>query len=168
MPKQRRYASTQKHRFIDGGYVFWAAFFVIYQIFSSIFPLPILLGFFFCYALSLIKESELNLYDLDFRYYFALLYLLFIDITHDFYLFSSWIAFFIFYYFFVDWIRITFKIGKLLPIFFTLCAYLFFYVLDQILSYVDTSRLDLLGKEYFIYALIEAFICFFVFKDKLR
>lgn len=168
MPKRRKYGSKEQHHFINGNYVFLAFCFVLYQILSSVFSLPILIGFFFCYMFILLKERDFTLYDLDFRWYFSLGYLLFIDITHDFYLFSSWIAFFIFYYFCSDWIKINFKIGKMLAVFFTLCAYLLLYILNSVLSYVDDSKLNIFGIEYLIYALIESAFCFLFFKDKLR
>ena len=98
MPKQRRFGSTEKHHFFSGSYLILGFFFVFYQIFSSIFPLPLLIGFFFNYMFVLLHESEQTLYELDFRWYFSLFYLVFIDITHDFYLFSSCFAFFAFYF----------------------------------------------------------------------
>lgn len=168
MPKRRKYGSNEQHHFISGTYVSLGLGFVCFEILSSIFVLPTLIGFFFCYMFVLLRERETTLYDLDFRYYFSLFFLVFIDITHDFYLFSSWIAFFVFYYFCADWIRINFKIGKLLPVFFTICAYALLYLVNNILSYMDSAKFNFLGVEYFFDMCVESAFCYLIFKDKLR
>lgn len=168
MPKRRKYGSNEQHHFISGTYVGLAFLFVCFEILSSIFVLPILIGFFFCYMFVLLREKETTLYDLDFRWYFSLGFLLFIDVTHDLYLFSSWIAFFAFYYFCADWIKTNFKIGKLLPIFFTICAYLLLYIFNNVLSYMDRAKFNFFGVEYFFDMLVESALCYLVFKDKLR
>lgn len=168
MPKRRKYGSNEQHHFLNGSYVALGLFFVLFQIFSSIFILPLLTGFFFCYMYVLLREKETTLYDLDFRWYFSLAYLIFIEITHNFYLFSSWIAFFVFYYFCANWIKSNFTISKILPILFSFCAYLLLFIFNNILSYLDEARLNLLGIEYFFDMLIEAALCYLIFKDKLR
>ncbi|WP_234284392.1 hypothetical protein, partial [Campylobacter novaezeelandiae] len=105
-------------------YIFIAIIFIIYEILSSIFIyLPIFYGVFFCYMFFLLEQRERTLYDLDFRWYFCLFFLFFTDVTHNFFIFSSWIAFFIFYYFFAYWIKTNLKIEKFIPITFVLCAY---------------------------------------------
>lgn len=168
MPKRRKYGSNEQHHFISGSYVALGLGFVCFEILSSVFILPLLIGFFFCYMFLLMRESDTTLYDLDFRWYFSLFFLLFIDITHDFYLFSSWIAFFVFYYFCAEWIRTNFKIGKLLPVFFTICAYALLYIFNNVLSYMDSAKFNFLGIEYFADMLVESAFCYLAFKDKLR
>ncbi len=168
MPKRRKYGSNEQHHFISGSYVALALGFVCFEILSSVLTLPLLIGFFFCYMSALLREKETTLYDLDFRWYFSLGFLLFIDITHDFYVFSSWIAFFVFYYFCADWIKTNFKIGKFLPVFFTICAYALLYIANNVLSYMDRAKFNFLGLEYFIDMLVESALCYLVFKDKLR
>lgn len=168
MPKQRRFGSTEKHHFFSGSYLILGFFFVFYQIFSSIFPLPLLIGFFFNYMFVLLHESEQTLYELDFRWYFSLFYLVFIDITHDFYLFSSCFAFFAFYYFCADWIRINFTIGRILPILFCVCAYVLLFVINNVLSYIDTSDFKLFGGEYLVDMLVESALCYLIFRKAVK
>lgn len=168
MPRKRKFGSNEQHHFINAYYVTLGLFFILFQILSSIFVLPILIGFFFCYMYVLLREKEITLYDLDFRWYFSLAYLVFIDITHDFYLFSSWIAFFLFYYFCANWIKTNFKIGKLLPIFFSICAYLLLYISHNVLCYIDSAKFSLLGMEYFVDMFAESALCYLIFKDKIR
>ena len=168
MPKRRQYGSKEQHHFINGTYTLLALFFVCFEVLSSILILPILVGFFFCYMFILLQEKETTLYDLDFRWYFSLAFLLFIDITHDFYIFSSWISFFVFYHFCADWIKTNFKIGKFLPVFFTISAYLLLYIFNNILSYMDSAKFNFFGTEYFIDMFVESALSYLVFKDKLR
>lgn len=168
MPKRRRYGTNEQHHFLSGSYIALGAFFVLWQVFSSIYTMPIFVGLFFCYIYNLIREHESTLYDLDFRFYFSLAYLVFIEITHDFYLFSSWFAFFVFYYFCAEWIKTNFKFGKFMPVFFCICAYLLLFMFNAILSYLDSAKFALLGLEYYIDMLIEAALCYLIFKDRLK
>lgn len=168
MPRHRRFGSTQKHSFISGTYVVIALFLVLFQVFSSIFALPILIGFFFCYMFILLREKERTLYDLDFRWYFSMFYLVFIDITHNLYLFSSWIAFFVFYYLFADWIKTNFKVGKVLPILFTFCAYGLLFIVDNVINYVQSGFFKLYGGEYIADMLAESALCYLFFRNKLK
>lgn len=169
MPTKRKYGSKARHNYLDGYYVVLGSCFIIYQILSSIFAhLPLLIGFFYCYAFLLLDESRKNLQTLDFRWYFMLFYLLLIDITYDFYLFSSWLAFVIFYYLCADYIRTSFKLMKFLPIIFVLCAYALEFGLDIMLSYIDNAPLKIFNLSYLIDIFIESLLCFFLFKDKLK
>lgn len=130
--------------------------------------MPILLGFFFCYMFVLLLQHQSSLYELDFRWYFCLFYLLMIDITHNFYIFSSWIAFVVFFYFCADWLRINFKVGKLIPALFVCCAYVLVYCIDGLLTYIDNGDLKIFSKEYFYYILLESLLATLFFKDELR
>ena len=115
---------------LNFSYVFLGIFFIFYEILSSIFSyLPLFYGFFFCYMFMLLEEREKTLLKLDFRWYFSLFFLLFADITHDFFPFSSWIAFFIFYYALAGWIKTNLKMSSTTPIVFVFCAYLFVAIL---------------------------------------
>ncbi|WP_273402818.1 hypothetical protein [Campylobacter avium] len=169
MPR-RKYGSKTYSHYIDGFYVFTAICFIVYQILSSIFSyMPLMLGFFFCYMYCLLQERDKSLYDLDFRWYFSVFYILFIDITHDFYLFSSLFAFLCFHYFFADWLKVNFKIGKLLPIVFVVCAYALLIFFDNLLSYLDNKKLSIFSLNYLLFILcIESFLSYIFFKDKIK
>ncbi len=149
-------------------YVLLALFFIFYQILSSILIfLPPFYGIFFCYAFYLLEQSERTLQKLDFRWYFCLAFLLFADITHNFFIFSSWIAFFIFYYACADWIKTNFKIGKLIASVFVLCSYGFIFILDMVFSYMSNQNVHFFGVENLISICIEALIAYVFFKDKI-
>lgn len=148
-------------------YIFFIIFFILYQILSSVFIyLPILYGLFFCYMIYLIDEKEKTLYKFDFRWYFILFYLVFIDITHNYFIFSSWLAFFIFYYMCADWIKINLKIGKFIPVCFVICAYIFIYIVDFTFSYSENEDIKIFGFEYFLSMIIESILSYIFFKDK--
>ncbi len=168
MPRHRRFGSKEQHHFLSGSLIMLGFGLVLYQIFTSIFEIPILIGFFFCYMFVLLREKEQTLYDLDFRWYFSMFYLVFIDITHDFYLFSSWIAFFVFYYLCADWIKTNFKMGKLLPILFTFCAYGLLFVVDNVLFYSQSGYFRLYGGEYIVDTLAESALCYLIFRNKIK
>ena len=133
MPKRRKYGSNEQHHFISGSYVALGLGFVCFEILSSIFILPLLIGFFFCYMFLLMRESDTTLYD-----------------------------------FCAEGIRTNFKIGKLLPVFFTICAYALLYIFNNVLSYMDSAKFNFLGIEYFADMLVESAFCYLAFKDKLR
>ncbi|OCX42536.1 hypothetical protein A7X81_04355 [Campylobacter ornithocola] len=156
-----------KNRF-DFSYLFFYLSLIFYQVLSSVYYwLPPLFGVLFCYMIVLLKEKERTLNKLDFRWYFSLFYLLLIDIIHGFYLFSSWIAFFIFYHFFVDWFKGKLKLGHYLLVIFTFCAYIFIYLFDVFLAYLDNNEILKFGIEYLWFFIVEALISFVIFKGKI-
>lgn len=145
-----------------------ALFFFFYAILTSVFSLlPLLYGFFFCYAYVLLKESESALSRLDFRWYFSLVFLFFVDLTHDFFLFSSWLAFFIFYYVLAGWIKVNLKITKWTPILFVFSAYAFIVLLDGIFSYIFNEKLRLPHSSYPFSIGIEALLTYIFFREKI-
>ncbi|WP_229239463.1 hypothetical protein [Campylobacter volucris] len=115
----------------------------------------------------LLKERERTLNKLDFRWYFSLFYILLIDIIHGFYIFSSWIAFFVFYNVFVDWFKSKLKLGPYLLVIFTFCAYIFIYSFDVFLAYLDNQKILKFGIEYLWFFALEALISFVIFKGKI-
>lgn len=156
-----------KNRF-DFSYLFFYLSLIFYQVLSSVYYwMPPLFGVFFCYMIVLLKEKERTLNKLDFRWYFSLFYLLLVDIIHGFYLFSSWIAFFVFYHLFVDWFKSKLKLGHYLLIIFTLCAYIFIYLFDVFLAYLDNNEILKFGIEYLWFFTVEALISFIIFKGKI-
>ncbi|MBW1377560.1 hypothetical protein AT881_07040 [Campylobacter jejuni] len=163
----RRNLSAYKAKF-NGAYVFLGFFFLIYQILGSTFVYaPLLYGIFFCYMFCLLEERERTFSKLDFRWYFSLFFLFFTDITYNFFIFSSWLAFFIFYYLCADWIKTNLKIGKFIPVVFVLCAYGIILFLDMILSYIGDVKIKILGWAYIVSVFIECCLAYVFFKGKI-
>ena len=152
---------------LNRSYIFWGLFLIFYQIFTTIFfYLPLLYGMFFCYMFYLLNDKDKRLAKLDFRWYFSLFYLAFIDILHNFYIFSSWFAFLLFYYICADWIKVNLKIGKLIPVIYVICAYLFIYFVNVMLLYFMNEDIIYFGYIYIVYMIIESFFAYIFFKDK--
>ncbi|MBZ7946867.1 hypothetical protein H2258_05525 [Campylobacter sp. RM9939] len=153
---------------INGGYIFLGIFYIIYQILGSIFTYtPLLYGLFFCYMIYLLEQRQKTFNKLDFRWYFSLFFLFFTDITYDFFIFSSWIAFALFYYICADWIKTSLKIEKFIPIAFVLCAYFFIFLLDFIFSYMNNQHFKALSFGYLISIGIECFLAYVFFRGKI-
>lgn len=161
---------TNHHVKVQFSFVYFAyyALLVFYQMLSSVYYwMPPLFGIFFCYMIILLKEQKKTLNRLDFRWYFALLYILYAGIIHGFYLFSPWIAFFIFYHFFVDWFRSKMKLGAYFLVLFVVCTYIFIYIFDVLLSYLDNSDTLSFGLEYLWFVFFEAIISYIIFREKI-
>lgn len=153
---------------INGGYIFLGIFYIIYQILGSIFTYtPLLYGLFFCYMIYLLEQRQKTFNKLDFRWYFSLFFLFFTDVTYDFFIFSSWIAFALFYYICADWIKTSLKIEKFIPIAFVLCAYFFIFLLDFIFSYMNNQHFKALSFGYLIFIGIECFLAYVFFRGKI-
>lgn len=98
---------------------------------------------------------------------FFFIFLFFTDITYNFFIFSSWLAFFIFYYFCADWVKTNLKIGKFIPVVFVFCAYGIILLLDMILSYIKDEKIKILEWPYFVSIFIECCLAYVFFKGKI-
>ncbi|KAA6233650.1 hypothetical protein FMM58_01655 [Campylobacter sp. LR291e] len=152
---------------LNFGYIIAGLFLIFYEIISSVFVyFPILYGVFFYYMFKLLEEREYNVSSLDFRWYFSLFFLAFCDITHSFFIFSSWLAFLIFYIACAEWVQTNLKVGKLTAPILVLISYALIFLIDYIFSYVIDQHFKILSYETPITILIEALIAFIFFKDK--
>lgn len=162
----RKNISTYRIK-LNGSYVFLGFLCILYQILGSVFLyIPLLYGVFFCYMYFLLEERQKTFSKLDFRWYFSLFFLFFTDITYDFFLFSSWFAFAIFYYTCADWIKTNFKIGKVIPVILVLCAYIFIFILDIIFSYVADQEFIMPSFGYMISITFECLFAYVLFRSK--
>ena len=153
---------------LNGSYVFFGIFLIIYQILGSIFVyLPLLYGLIFCYMFYLLEEKERLFNKFDFRWYFSLFFLFFTDVSYGFFVFSSWFAFFIFYYICADWIKTNLKVGKFMPIIFVLFSYLFIFILDFTLSFLSDEKITFFSFSFFVSIILECFLAYVFFKDKI-
>lgn len=141
---------------------------ILYQLASSLYSfLPVLLGVYFCYLQVLLEERDKSLIDLDYRWYFAIVYVLFIELNHNYYAFSAILAFLIFHFYFAQWAKTNLKIGRLVIVAFVFCAYAFTYLVDALFSYMGHESYKVFGLEYLLFILIESIIVYILFKDKL-
>ncbi|EGK8164782.1 hypothetical protein LMQ51_000632 [Campylobacter coli] len=162
----RKNISTYRIK-LNGSYVFLGFLCILYQILGSVFLyMPLLYGVLFCYMYFLLEERQKTFGKLDFRWYFSLFFLFFTDITYDFFLFSSWFAFAIFYYTCADWIKTNFKIGKVIPVILVLCAYIFIFILDIIFSYAADQEFIMPSFGYMISIAFECLFAYVLFRSK--
>lgn len=143
-------------------------FLCLYQLGSTItMYLPPLLGLYFCYLQILLTKSERSFFDLDYRWYFALFYLLFIEFCHNFYAFSAVLAFLVFHYYFADIIKKNLKFDKVLTLVYCLSAYLLSYLFNALFCYFAQDDYQSLSFLYIYYILAESLLAFVLFKDSL-
>lgn len=149
-------------------YLFSVAVIFIYQIFTVIVPLPPLLGVVFCYMMIMLLQKQKTLGNFSKDWYICIIYLFFIEQSHGFYLFSVFVAFLLFYNFFLDWLLINMKYRSLILIIITSGSYIFTIFVNSLFAYIQNSENFLyIDKEYFIFMFIESFISVFLFREKI-
>ncbi|MCX2682367.1 hypothetical protein OQH60_00335 [Campylobacter sp. MIT 21-1685] len=154
---------------LNGTYIFLGFIFILYQVLSSVFlSTPPLYGIFFCYMFFLFKEKEKTYNKFDFRWYFSLFFLFFTDITYGFFVFSSWIAFFIFYYAFADWIKTNLKIGKFISVIFVLCTYALIFIVDRTFTYMNNEEMKMFALSFVFSLLVESLLAYIIFRGKMQ
>lgn len=141
---------------------------ILYQLASCVYAFfPPLLGIYFCYLHVLLKDSKKHYNKLDFRWYFSLFYVLFIELCHNFYAFSALIAFFILHFYFTDWLKTNIKFGHFIIAIFIALAYFLSYLVDIFFSYLGHESYKTFGLIYLYFVLVESLIAYVLFKDKL-
>ncbi|MDY0237894.1 MAG: hypothetical protein RBS42_03425 [Campylobacterales bacterium] len=144
------------------------SFLILYQVATSFFPLlSPLLGLFFTYGI-LIKEREVkSLKSLDLEKYFAISYVIFIELSKGFFLFST-ILFYIFYYsMVVEWIKSTFKCRPCIVIIFVSSGYIGVLATNNLLAYIVNRPFFHFSFEYIVYIAIDSFLAILLFKDRI-
>lgn len=149
--------------------VVWAAFLLAYQAATSVFTwMPPLIGLFFSYMIILTIEKQKRLKKYDFRWYFAILYIIFAEQIHGFALFSSVISFLLFYYLICDWLIVTFKSRAVLLILFVASGYAGVYLISALLLYIQNSPILNFNFEYFIYIVSESILAIILFRRRVK
>lgn len=129
--------------------------------------LPPLIGLFFSYLIILKHESEKNISNIDKRWYLVIFFLIFAEQIHGFELFSTILAFIIFYYFINDWLRINMKWRQMLLVIFVFSGYIGTFIASNIILYILNQPMDSMSYEYFIYIAIESLISIALFKERV-
>lgn len=144
----------------------FVVFLFAYQGATTVTALPPLLGVFFTYLIYLNLRREKRLLVNEYELYFCIFYLIFIEQTHGFALFSSLLGCIFFYYFMFDYLSVTLKSRILLIGSFTIYAYLFTFAASLLLGYAGDFQTPGFGYEMAIYAAIEAVIAIILFKER--
>lgn len=146
----------------------WILFLVFYQSLTSLTQiLPPLLGLFFTYLIILSIEKSKTMKKYDQRWYFAIAYIIFAEQVHGFWLFSTIIAFLLFYNFIADWLLVTFKSKAILLVIFVASSYLCTFGVSRVFSYALNLPALNFGYEYLIYIALESLLAIVIFKGRL-
>lgn len=148
--------------------IFFCLCLIWYEIMSiTTHILPPLIGLFFAYLMILKNESERIMNNLDKRWYFSICFLIFAEQIHGFELFSSILAFLVFYYFINDWLKINMKCRQCLLVIFVFAGYFGTFFISQLILYILNQPSLEISYEYFFYIFLESLICIFFFKDRV-
>lgn len=148
---------------------FWVALLFVYQASTTVFIwAPPLIGLFFAYMIILTMEKQKRLLKYDIRWYFSIVYIIFVEQVHGFALFSTILAFIVFYYFICDWLVVTFKSRAVLLIFFVSNGYLGTYLISSLLLYIKNLPILNFGYEYFVYTALESALAIVLFKERVK
>ncbi|MCD8213024.1 MAG: hypothetical protein LUC34_03080 [Campylobacter sp.] len=143
-------------------------FLVAYEIATTQFGfLPPLIGVFFTYMILEYTKKQKRYTEFGFYWYFAIIFLIFAEQIHGFYLFSTLIAFLIFYNFVVDWLLVTMKWRNCLLAVFVVSGYVVTFSTNNLIAYVQNGSFLKFGVEYIVYIVIETILAIILFKDRV-
>ena len=136
---------------------------VIYQIMSSLYTfLPLFVGIFFSYIIINFEKEKSRIYI-----YLSFAYLTIYDLDKGFYLFSSFLFFMIFYYFFVDKIRNFFTCSNCIVAIYVIAAYMGHALLNSFIAYILNQDIPPLSQGYFYYIILDVVLAIILFKGKV-
>ncbi|WP_169784177.1 hypothetical protein [Campylobacter curvus] len=148
--------------------LFGIVFLIAYEIATTQLGfLPPLMGLFFTYLILEYTKKQKRYTEFDFYWYFAITFLLFCEQIHGFYLFSSVIAFLIFYNFVVDWLFVTMKWRNCLLAIFVTSGYAMTFLVNNLIAYMENGSFLSFGIEYFFYIVIETILAIILFRDRV-
>lgn len=139
-----------------------------YQILTSLYMfLSPLIGVFFCYLI-LLKNKELKTKEEQTKeWYFGVLYLIFTELNHGFYLFSTMLFLYIFYHLVADWVQSSIKCEVCVLSGFVIFAYVGVYATNNLLSYILNKEFFIFGWEYIAYILLDCAIVSLFFRGRI-
>ncbi|AQW81665.1 hypothetical protein [Campylobacter pinnipediorum] len=130
--------------------------------------LPPLFGIFFTYmVIEYARKQQRTYIEFGFGWYLSIAFLLFAEQVHGFYIFSTIITFFIFFYFIVDWLFSTMKYRNLILIIFVTSGYIGTYLVNNAINYIQNNDFLYLDIEYIIYIVIESFVAIILFRERI-
>lgn len=142
-------------------YYIFIIFLFLYQIASSVVLfLPPLLGFVFVYLLINFRKNGFDKTSLQ-----IIIYMLFIEIIHGIFLFSSVFAFVVFYYYLLEKIFYKFKNRDILIIIFIIFLYLFILSFNSFLAYLLSDNKFIFTNFYIYYICLESLLAIAVFRN---
>ncbi|MGG7047664.1 MULTISPECIES: hypothetical protein [unclassified Campylobacter] len=150
------------------GYALGVLALFVYEIATTIFIfLPPLIGLFFTYMVLEYARWQKSYTELGFGWYLSIAFLLFAEQVNGFYLFSSIVAFFVFFYFMVDWLFATLKHRKFLLVIFVSAGYLGTYGVSNLINYMLNLPSMYLSYEYVAFIVVESFLAFVFLRERV-
>lgn len=141
------------------------AFLFSYQAATTVISLPPLLGIFFVYLIYLNLRREKRILNNEYELYFCIFYLIFIEQTHGFTLFSSLIGCIFFYYFISDYLLVSLKSRVLLVGSFVISGYVMTYLVSALFGYIGEFEVPKISTEILAYMGVEMVISIVIFKE---
>lgn len=148
--------------------VFFCIFLLFYESASAVFWfIPPLLGVFFSYLIIEKEKSLKELDELDFNWYFTVFFLIFIEQIHGFEIFSSFLAYLIFYYVFNESFVLNLKGKESLFFIHSFAAYFGTFLLSNLILYIQNLPLLRFSNEYWYYIIFEGMFSLIYFRKKI-
>ncbi|MBR8465666.1 hypothetical protein KDE13_04745 [Campylobacter sp. faydin G-140] len=129
--------------------------------------LPPLMGLFFAYMIIEYFTKQRTLNDFSAGWYFAILFMMFSEQIHGFYLFSSIVAFLIFFHFVCDWLFSTMRWRNCLLAILVASGYIGTFLVNNLISYIKNTTLLSLSHEYIVYIVAESILAIVLFRDRV-
>lgn len=145
-----------------------AGFVFLYETATTSFHyLPPLIGLFFAYIVIEYHSKIRKLERFGLSWYASIVFLIFAEQIHGFYLFSSILAFLIFYNFIFDWLFVSLKWRSGLLVIFVAAGYLLSYGISCLFYYMQTGNVFHIGFEYALFIFVESILAIVFLKSKL-
>ncbi|WP_107790877.1 hypothetical protein [Campylobacter concisus] len=146
----------------------WVIFLLSYEIATTQFGfLPPLIGIFFTYMILEYSRKQKQYDEFKPSWYFSLVFLVFAEQIHGFYLFSTIIAFLLFYNFVLDWLYTTMKWRNCLLIIFVASGYVLTFLVNNLFAYVLNEPNLTFSAEYLFFIALESVFAIVLFRDKV-
>lgn len=150
------------------GYAFGILLLFAYEVATTLFVyLPPLIGLFFTYMVIEYLRWSKSYVEFGFGWYLSIAFLLFAEQVHGYYIFSSLVAFFIFFYFMVDWLFATMKYRKTLLVIIVAFGYLSTYGVSNLINYIQNLPFLYIGYEYGVYVVLESILAIIFLRERV-
>lgn len=147
---------------------FELVFLFIYEVASTtLVSLPPLIGLFFAYMVIEYHSKSRQLKKFTHSWYLSLVFLVFAQQLHGFYLASAFLAFIIFYYFIFDWLYVSLKYRRALLVLFVSAGYVLSWGTSSMLSYAMSGTRLPFGLDYVYYIALESALAMMFLKGRI-
>lgn len=154
----------------EGSFRFFveAIFLLLYEVASTTSQyIPPLIGICFAYLVLEYHERTRAMQNLGISWYAAVFFLIFAEQIHGFYVFSSLIAFIVFYSIFFNWLFVSLKWRSGLLFIFITAGYVLSWAISSFFSYTQSEHVLSFGVEYLVYIVLEGILALVFLKERM-